>query len=185
MQATPSLPLEPPVDSFEQAAEAYAQTFEAEAVSYEDETLSQPVTEIIDKAKKKKRKPFPTVRWISLGRGSLLKLSLPGEFFIYSMIWAVISLLKYEIPEENYQLIETATRPVVVWLILMLLFIISAARQASALDKLKALVLDFPRMGDASSELQDIWEQQCSLTEQANTVLAATLSYFLVYIILA
>ena len=175
--------------SFEQQAEAYAQTLETQAqpVGYDD----APPTELpasttnLRRPKQKKKLPFSIPALLSLGRGSILKLSLLSEFLVYSMVWAVISLLKYEIPEKTYEIIATVTQPVFVWLLLMLLFLVNAARQSSAQAKFRAVVVDFSTMVDAASALESTWKKQCSLNEQANTVLAITLSYLLVYIVLA
>ncbi len=184
------IPISPPGESsFEEEAEAYAQTLEAQAqpAGYDDAPpieLPTPTTNL-RQSKQKQKLPFSLPALLSLGRGSILKLSLLSEFLVYSMVWAVISLLKYEIPEETYEIIATATQPVFVWLLLMLLFLINAARQSSAQAKFKALVVDFATMADAASALESTWKKQCSLNEQANTVLAITLSYLLVYIVLA
>ena len=181
------IPISPPGESsFEEEAEAYAQTLEAQAqpAGYEDAPPTElPTTNL--RQPKQRKSPLSLPALLSLGRGSILKLSLLSEFLVYSMVWAVISLLKYEIPEETYEIIATVTQPVFVWLLLMCLFLINAARQSSAQAKFKALVVDFPAMADAASALESTWKKQCSLNEQANTVLAITLSYLLVYIVLA
>ena len=181
------VPLTPPNIDFDRESEAYAQTVEAETLplSYEDDGKMPPVTKVTDGQLKKKRKPiaFPSVRFLSLGRGSLLKLSLLAEFVVYCMIWTVASLLKYEISEEAYKVIEVVTQPFSIWSVLMLLFVVNAARQSSAQDKFKATVVDLPRLADASTELESTCERQRSLSEQANTVLAIALSYLLIYIV--
>ena len=173
--------------SFEEGAEAYAQTLEAQAQSagYDDTPpIELPTTTNLRQPKQKNKLPFSFPALLSLGHGSILKLSLLSEFLVYSMVWAVISLLKYEIPEETYEIIATVTQPVFVWLLLMLLFLVNAARQSLAQAKFKAVVVDFSTMADAASALESTWKKQCSLNEQANTVLAITLSYLLVYIVL-